>query len=566
MKRSSLPGKLVVLFAMFILASLSAFAQVETPNRIIVNSQNWVDVYSVMQYGAFKPITSNFLVSDRHASLILGQIGKEEKLWAISSSKTPFFTGYQALLDSRGYTASEFTYDNINLEMAKLLTDVDSFLILDPSYGYNAISVAPYAALTKSYVLFADAGTIDDIVEFLSSRTVRKMIIFGQVDREVKAQLSQYNPEIINRDGDRFLNNVEILKKYREINAAKQVILTNGEFIEQELMSGSQPVVFIGTNNVPDAIREYVSQSDIEVGVLIGNELVGTATFIRRQIGISVFVKFAQGARQPEGRISQVEALDMFYLPTYTVNLEIDSIKYNRATNQLEVTLRNTEDQAAYLIGTYGISDSAQNQVTVGDTVANFIDGSQVKTFVYDVDPALSEGKITGDVFIIFGESAGSLEKELRTSWDIDSVRILDNCNIQINEVSLNLRSKQVIAQVENIANTECFTNVDVVDIVIAGEKGTFSSEGIAQIGAGDTKNIKIKVPDFEKEDAEDNSQIKLRAYYGERETTLLKVLEGRFDLLLKRGDILFYTLIAVIAALLLLIILRRRMKKEPKK
>ncbi|HLD86583.1 MAG TPA: hypothetical protein VJB12_00820, partial [Candidatus Nanoarchaeia archaeon] len=247
----------------------------------------------------------------------------------------------------------------------------------------------------------------------------------------------------------------------------------------------------------------------------------------------------------------------------YTVNLEIDSIKYNRATNQLEVTLRNTEDQAAYLIGTYGISDSAQNQVTVGDTVANFIDGSQVKTFVYDVDPALSEGKITGDVFIIFGESAGSLEKELRTSWDIDSVRILDNCNIQINEVSLNLRSKQVIAQVENIANTECFTNVDVVDIVIAGEKGTFSSEGIAQIGAGDTKNIKIKVPDFEKEDAEDNSQIKLRAYYGERETTLLKVLEGRFDLLLKIGDILFYILIAVIAALLLLIIWRRRKGKE---
>jgi len=253
--------------------------------------------------------------------------------------------------------------------------------------------------------------------------------------------------------------------------------------------------------------------------------------------------------------------LDMFYLPTYTVNLEIDSIKYNRATNQLEVTLRNTEDQAAYLIGTYGLSDSIGAQVTVGDSVANFIDGSQLKTFVYEINPPLAEGKVTGDVFIIYGESSGSLEKELRTSWDVDSVRVLDNCNIQVNEVSLNLRSRQIVAEIENIANTDCYTNVDVVDIIIAGERGTFSSEGTTHISASSKKSVKIKVADFEVEDVADNEEVKLRAYFGERENTLIKVWEGKYALLIKRGDTLFYILSAVIVLLLLLIIWRRRKK-----
>ena len=126
-------------------------------------------------------------------------------------------------------------------------------------------------------------------------------------------------------------------------------------------------------------IKDLIKSSDIDVGVLIGNELVGTATFIRRQLGISVFVKFAQGARAPKGRISQVEALDMFYLPIYSLNIEVDSVKYNRATNQLEVTLKNTEDQAAYFIGTYSLTASDGARQTVGDIGANFIDGNELK-------------------------------------------------------------------------------------------------------------------------------------------------------------------------------------------
>lgn len=552
------------LFIVFFLLTAAVSAQVETPTKILVNSELWTDVYSVMQYGVIKGISTNFLVSDRHATVILGQIGQNERIWAISSTVLPHIVGYEEILTARGYEAEEFEYGNVNLEMGRLLPEVDKFIVIDDSYGYNAIAVAPYAAITKSYVLFADSDNIDDVTDFLSERNVGSLIVFGQIDREVRDALAPYDPETINQQGDRFLNNVEILKKYMEVSPAKQVILTNGEFIEQEIMAGSQPVVFIGTNNVPQAIRDYISTSDVEVGVLIGNELVGTATSVRRDLGISVFVKFAQGARQPEGSISQVEALDMFYLPTYDLNLEVDNIKYNRATDQLEVTLRNTEDQAIYHIGTYGLTDSAGTQATVGDIGPNFIDGGQLKTFVYDVQD-LADGKITVEVFIIYGEAPGSLEKEIRMVLEVDSVEIIDNCEIDINEVALNMRSKQFLVEVENRGQTDCYTDIELIDLIVAGERATYSSEETSFVGIGNKKTIKVRVSDFEAEDAEDNEQIKVRAYYGERENALTKAKETRLELLIKSGDYLFYGLIIIILLLLLLLFWKRRKKDEEK-
>ena len=549
---------ILILFLIFLTHPVIA----ADPNRILSNSEDWRDVYSVLLYGNLIGKPANFLVSDRHATLILNQIAKGSHIWAISSKKVPYVVGYKNLLESKGYTAEEFVYDNANLELAKRLEEITNFIVIDDSYGYNAISVAPYAVTTKSYVLFADKDNIRDVDRFLNSRKVDKVLMYGNADREVKNTLAKYNLEVINKEGDRFLNNIEIIKKYQEIKHQKQAVLTNGEFIEQEIMSGTEPVIFIGTNNVPDVVREYVKNSDIEVGVLIGNELVGTATFIRRQLGISVFVKFAQGARAPQGAISQVEALDMFYLPVYTLNLEVESLKYNKATNKLEVTLKNTEAQAVYAIGTYSLTDSDGIKQTVGDVGTNFIDGNEIKTFTYDVE-TMPDGSVNVDIFIIYGESKGSLEKEIRKSMEVQTVRVLDECEIKINDVTLNTRNKNFYINVENIGKVDCYVDAELVDVVIAGEKNIFGLDNVEHLNGGGKKNLKIKVENIEEDDLEDNQRIKVRAYYGERENVLVRVIEGTFELIMKGIDYLFYTLLAIIVVLIMLVVWKRHKKKK---
>ncbi|HLC49891.1 MAG TPA: hypothetical protein VJI97_00515 [Candidatus Nanoarchaeia archaeon] len=553
------------LFLILLLSSVLVSAQ-EIPDRILSNSEDWRDVYSVVLYGNLIGSTSGFLVSDRHATLILNSIPAGSNVLAVSSKKIPYVVGYKNLLQGKGYTADEWVFDNVNLELAKKLSTINNYIVIDDSYGYNAVAVAPYAVVTKSYVIFADKDNYRDVDSFLGTKKIGKLVIYGNVDREVKNALAKYNPETINKEGDRFLNNIEIVKKYQEIKHSKQAVLTNGEFIEQEIMSGSEPIVFIGTNNVPDAVKEYIQGSDIQVGVLIGNELVGTATTIRRQLGISVFVKFAQGARDPQGAISQVEALDMYYLPLYSIKLEVVSIKYNKATNKLEVTLKNPGEQAAYFIGSYGIDGPDGSKQTVGDIGAIFIDGGETKTMVYDVD-AIAEGAISVDVFVIYGESKGSLEKEIRSRLDVQSVRVLDECDVTLSQdetMSFSKRSKYFGIEVENTGGVDCYVDAELIDVVVAGQKNNFAMEGGAQlVSAGSKKTLKVKVDSLEEEDLADNEKVKLRVYYGERENALVRVKEAVFQIVLEKIDYLFYSLIIIIILLLFLVVWKRRKKKK---
>lgn len=560
---------IVMTFVVFAQFSLAA-----EPNTIVSNSADWKDVYSVMLFASLTNRQATFLVSDRHAILLPESLAANSHIWVISSPQNEFTVGYDSYLRTRGFTTEGFEYDNVNLELARQ-TDINNFVIVDDSYGYNSIAVAPYAIVSKSFVLFADSTNIDQIDSFLTDRPPEKIVVYGHVDRAVNDALAKYNPEIINKDGDRFANNVEILKKYQALTNAKQAILTNGEFIEQEIMSGKEPVVFIGRTNVPDVIREYIQGSDISVGVLIGNELVGTATFVRRELGISVFVKFARSARDPAGSISQVEALDMFYLPTYPLEIVIDSVSYNQATRQLEIVFRNTRNVAAYFKGTYTITNADGTRQTVGDAEAIFIEPNSYKTMTYVVDGFTENSAV--DAYVIYGESKNSLENVIQEQFciscskKISMIDVIDNCQLNLISVSYNLPRKLFLAEIENTGAVGCYLDLELVDLLVAAERVTYHLIDVAYVDAGQSKELRIKGA-LEEDDMEDNKFVNAKLYYGQRQNGLVKLLEGRFPLVIltqafSAMTIVSYALLAVIIFILALILwlffVKRRKKRK---
>ncbi len=555
MNKSVIP--LIIIFALLLeLCSVSA-------ETIIVNSRDWKDVYSGYQYGVFSGAQPKFLVSEKHATIILNEIPQTESILALSSKKVPYAYGYESTLKGMGYNATEIVFSSLSIELAKRLTGIHDYIILDDSYGYNAIAVAPYAALTNSYVLFADKSNINEVYNFLSAKSgLNHIIIYGNVDREVRDKLAEFNPEIINEDGDRFANNVEIVKKYKLIKDTKQVLLTNGEFIEADLMSGEYPTLFIGTNNVPDEIRNYIKSSNIEVGVLIGNELVGSATTVRRETGISTFVKFARSARTVSGPVQEVEGLDMFQLPTYTLSIQIDSVRYNSVTRQLEITMKNNVELATYFKGTYTIKYGDQQQV-VGDTEAVFLEGNDLKTIVYDLDPITGDDPITLSAYVIFGESKNSLERALEQVIDVEKVEVYDDTTLIIRKVTYQKDKQQFVVQLENPGDIDVYAKTELVDVLVLDEKMTFGSTQTVKLPARSVRNsIIVPSEPLADEDFENNNIIKVRAYYGQRENALSKIVEGDFELLVSSFDLLIYLPLLVIIILLFLLILAKRRKK----
>jgi hypothetical protein len=195
---------------LLVLSSSNAFA---APNVVIANSQDWRDVYSTQLYANLIGAKPFFLVSMRHSQLLLFGLPRTEadEALIISSSRLPYVLNYKKSVEAIGLKAEELSLYSANLELANRL-DVNNFVIIDDSYGYNAVSVAPYAMVKKAYVLFADANNIDDITRFLSGRSVGEVVIYGIVDRDVVQSLDGFNPVIINK-GDKFSDNVEIVKK-----------------------------------------------------------------------------------------------------------------------------------------------------------------------------------------------------------------------------------------------------------------------------------------------------------------------------------------------------------------
>lgn len=555
----------VLLAALFVLMVIPPVLAVD---HIIVNSQDWRDVYTGTQYGYLTGVPANFLVSTKHSTILLYAIPTErEEILVLSSRDRPFIVGYEAILQSRGYDSpEEVRARNLNLELLDRLEGIDRFIVLDDAYGYNAISVAPFAIVDKSFVIFANRNNIDDIASILEEKNPENILIYGQVDREVKEGLAQFNPETLNL-GNRFDNNIEIVKRYQEINPTQQVILTNGEFIEAGIMSGADPVLFLGRENVPDVVRDFITDGGIEVGILIGNELVNSATFVRRELGISVFVKFAQGARQPTGSISQVEDLDRFPMPRYELGIEVTSIVYNRATGALEVTYHNTENLALYFKSTITIRDG-DNIIVLGDGEPIFLDKNEYKTIVYrtdsDGDPFTLQGDdLSGDVFVVFGESPTSLENTYQKSFEIEVVEVLDDAEIDIVGLYYDKTAGKFFVIIENIGTEDAYVSVELVDLVVNGEEITVGGDGVVKIAPGKRAKIPVEV-EMAEEDFLDNENIRVRAFYGERELSRIKVKEETFPLEFKSGT-LKYVIYGVVILLILFFLFLLVTKKKCK-
>ena len=67
----------------------------------------------------------------------------------------------------------------------------------------------------------------------------------------------------------------------------------------------------------------------------------------------------------------------MFPLPKYELSIDINSVKYNRATNDLEVTYENNGNMGAYLKSSIEILSSGVRIATLGDRESSLFEPRQ---------------------------------------------------------------------------------------------------------------------------------------------------------------------------------------------
>ncbi len=526
--------------------------------QVVINSHDWHDVYTGVVYAKLSGLEVHYVAEETQGVQLIEEVlnPAAAEILLIESEK-PFVLGYQSQLERRGFKVEKFLSldaQKTNLEFAKRIAaekGITNFIVVDSGWGYDALSVAPYALLTNSVVLFAGTENVDDLFSFLSTRT-DNILLYGHLDREVKGELSVLNPLIINK-GDRYKDNIEIVKAFLDKKPTKQILLTDGEVLELGFFNNEFPVLFVGTSNVPQPVIDFIQDSDIRTGIVIGYNLFANAKRIREDTGIKILLKYGQG------RNSQLYALDVFPLPAYHPEINIISVRYNTLSKQLEVTYENTG-------GVYTYAQALSHQIKadetliaeVGDEEAFFLNEGDTLTLLYSLDLTLYLDKdLTVESKILFGESTNSLTKLLAKTLDLDVVTIGDSSRIAIKSVVYNKETKRFELVVKNEGEKEVYADAEIVDIIIAGEKVTLGAEP-QKIKPGQEEIFKIKAV-LEEVDIEDNPVIKARVRYGERKGILLKVMMKEFDFAFKKFNYKPWVLIIIVLIVIKLIISIRK-------
>ena len=543
----------LILIMLLLLILNTGYANAQQAGQVVINSADWGDVYSAVMYSNFNNIPYYFAISEPHARVIPQYLDRDLDVRLFESESVPYLVNYKNILEQGGLTVVDETKSTngreLNLKLASEL-DINSFIIVDDQYGYNAISAAPYAAKSGSWVLFANRDNIDEVNDFLNGRNVEKILIYGHVDRAVKDELNVFDPEIID-EGNRFDDNLAIVSKFMELSPTDSIILSNGEFIEGAIMSGDSPVMFIGANTVPAQVIEFVESNEIKGSTLIGNELVGSGQVLKDATGISVIVKFGQG-RQVTGEMSLIEDLDKFYLPRYELSLDAVIAQYNEATKQFEIIYRNDADIGEFFKSSVGIMAGEERVGTVGDDNARYIEPNSDSGRAYDIDLTAyaRSSDLSAVVTSEFGEAPGSLNLLLTKILDITLISVEDNSKISVSGVNYDKGTQRLELTVENTGSVPCYASPSIT-MLIEGDEEILRLGNPIPIEAGEKQTVSTRL-ELTGADLADNPDVLIHVDYGERSEILLKNLDEILPLNVTGG---FPTglLLAVFALLLVI-------------
>lgn len=448
----------------------------------------------------------------------------------------------------------------LNLELARKL-DINKFIVMDDEYGYNAISVASYAVKSRSWVLFADRNNIADVVGFLSGRKVESVLIYGHVDRVVNERLSGFNPEKIDK-GNRFDDNLAIVAKYMDITPAKDIILTNGKFIEATIMSGDSTVMFIGVDTVPPHVIDYLkNNTQIKLCMVIGNELTNSAKMLKDATGIQVIIKFGQG-RKITGGTSLVEELDKFYLPKYGLTLDVAQAQYNEATKQLEIIYRNDAKLGEFFRSSIGVFAGGKRITTVGDEAIQYIEAESESGIAYSVDLTdyARNSNLTAQVSTEFGEAPGSLNLLLKKELGVSMISMQDNSEIKVSNLMYDTGAQRVKLLLENTGKVQSYVS-PAVNLLIDGKEETLRLGIAIPIAAGEKSEASLRA-ELTQAVLADNPEVRVHVSYGERPKLLIKSLDETLPLKVVEDQTAPIIITLAAAIVLLGIVIRYRSTK----
>jgi hypothetical protein len=210
----------------------------------------------------------------------------------------------------------------------------------------------------------------------------------------------------------------------------------------------------------------------------------------------------------------------------------LKKVQYNTVTKNIELTYDNPGIRA-FVRATAGILANGQRIIAVGDADTQRIESNITASFQYaaDLGEAVAEQQnLTVDLFALYGESPDVLDHGVAFAGPLEIVTLNDRCELTLKSLQYNRRTQRFSIRIENDGPVDCNAGIELRDVIINDQPATVAYHGTFSVPEGKTQSIEIKqrMTDV---DIADNQEIRVRMRYGERQDTLLSLLEAKMPL-----------------------------------
>ena len=544
---------------------------------VVVNSLDGRDVVSGVYYANIVGDSVVFVPPDYLENVVYGKIGWNGDVVLIQSADSPIIVGMKNSLENKGNTVTLISSSD-PYETNLMLADrsrAESFVLVDPVYGYNTISVLPYAKETGMHLLFVDNELSESVVGFLKGKNPKEVLVYGYVDEEVKLALGEEGiayTEINN--GDKFLDNMEIADKYFELMPEKkQVILSDGNAMEDTIIAGDDPVILISpiiSADVYNYMEEKVGERQISVALIVDSEYAQTAydlkTSINTELGeelLAVLVKFGQSVPSVGSGMLPV---DLFPLRGPVIGLEITKAEYNTATGMLEVTYGNTGNTPEYVQSQIDVYVDGGKVGAIGDEEPFQLDREETLGRGYEL--GVEEGEIIIEITALYGSSKRSMETGIQVTLNAGRVAYVDQSLLNVSGFTQDEETGDVFITYDNVGGEGVYFRPDAT-VEMGGKSTKIKSDTLYQLGVGEAEMVKF--PGILGSSSGDVEVI-AGANYGSREAFMEKRIDASHVFAVEAPieepagfdtNLLFILVILLLVVVILYLVLGRKGKKK---
>ncbi len=534
---------------------------------MISNSKDWRDIYLVGTAAALSNQTLLFFSNLGEAELTMKMIPSDSEVTVYEPSAGSVVKNYERYLELNGKQASSFTYDNYGELQSRLFgRGYDGYILLDPTFGIEAITSAPITMLKKYPPLFLTADTLNGVKGITSGKEV---LLAGRIP----IRLVNHFPGAAMITGMYDENVVELVRMSYEAKPDNTWgIIGKIDRVDMDILVEGNPILMYygDRDTIVKSLNATPKLTNFEV---ISGDMADMARSFEVASGrdLKLILKFAQTYTNLPGQTGKLYDLNTVAFDYPIEDVAIESVKYYPELGIIAITFRNRGNIDISFFTAVEFSGNA----LIDGNIHTIAPGNTM-TIPYALEGAGED--ITTTVINTRYGMRTPFRKAIESedgSVVLTKTASIDNTpsyNFSLELISADYYDSRgsLVLKIKNPSDNSIVAFAEI----LLSENSVLSSP-LKEIGAGEEANLVIDTPYLTAADLTSGSY-KVTFYYGVKDTLLTQT----FDVVIVQKRELITSLItmvgtpavmipALILAVILLIILfffiLKRRKKDGK-